>query len=160
MRDFCAGSWQPECPPVAFFFVGLIFEAILDRFWLQCNVYFRMKSVQIGYTFLQGFVKHFRKHLCCFPGAPTLKLIAISCSDPRRWVATPLESLSSSRPSPWAPAAPPRAPLGHPRPLVGLPWLLLGPCWPTLGPSWFLLGSLLGSPWLLYWLPLAHLAGP
>ena len=112
---------------------------------MQCNVYIKMKSVQIGYTFLQGFVKHFRKRLCCFPGAPTLNLTAISSSDPRRWVSTPLGPLGSSRPSPWAPAAPPWAPLGHPRPLVGLPWLLLGPCWPTLGPPWFLLGSPLGS---------------
>ena len=112
-----------------------------------------MKPVQIGYTFLQGFVKHFRKHLCCFPGAPTLNLIAISSSDPRRWAATPLGPLGSSRPSPWAPAASPWAPLGHPRPLVGLPWLLLGPCWPTLGPP-------LVPPWLALGLPLASLLAP
>ena len=114
---------------------------------MQCNVYIKMKSVQIGYTFLQGFVKHFRKHLCCFPGAPTLNLTAISSSDPRRWVSTPLGPLGSSRPSPWAPVAP-----------QGPAWLLLGSSlgslgsllghsWPPLAPSWLAPWAPLGSSW-------------
>ena len=112
-----------------------------------------MKSVQIGYTFLQGFVEHFRKHLCCFPGAPTLNLTAISSSDPRKWVSTPLGPRGSSRPSPWAPAAPPWAPIGSssaPRwASLAPPWTLLAHSWPPLVPPWLALG-----------LPLASLLAP